>query len=87
MPQDNQIGLIRAIVRLALERDFAANPGEISVPKCPYKGCETKFIGANLEDYAVHLVKEHPLHRSSQKRLYHALTKEIRRAEDRQNIS
>lgn len=76
----------RRVIQLALERDFAVDPEQISVRECRWGDCECQFIGADLEDYAVHLVTDHRVFAISQKKLYHAIYRKIKDAKQRGEI-
>ena len=87
MSSNDELGLIRATVRTVLRRDLGSVDHEkLTVPECPQKSCDTRFVGVNLEDYGVHLVKHHSLYRSSQRKLTDALVRESKRAEERQEM-
>ena len=86
---EDQINPIIATVRTILERDLpSVDHKNLYVAECPcnpsHGECDTEFVGANLEDYGVHLVKEHSLYPRSQRQLTDALIRESRRAEQRQ---
>lgn len=56
-------------------REKIGDTADVHIESCVAEDCEQSFIGVTAEDFAAHLVNEHPFYRGSAEQLLRTVTR------------